>query len=513
MLTLFAVQRPLRRACWTLALVSLTSTLVGCGGGGTPETPSPAALAQIDTPALASTTANADSVATASPSEDQKLREALATSGGNEFNAPAQGDTKVSSPVVIVAAAADAVTAPASSGNASVAVAAQSLAPRVTDASAAARVFYVDSVNGRDGNAGTANDGTTAGPWQTLSRLQSASLQPGDTVRLVCGSVWNETLAIPASGTAVAPISIAGYPANCANPPVVDGATVVAAGSWTRHAGNVYKTVLPVDRLLGPNLIANGDLEADLKAWSVWSPNRTASLRQATACYDGNCMELASKADATLNLASSDAFSLSQGKSYYARYAVKAPVGVKVRLTLKRNVTPFDSLGHDRVVTGNGQWQVFEGTFVAVGGNASGRLDVELLAANSSVQVDRLLIATTTQLAGDGAPGQLSGGGGIFLPAHHPNKGYLPGAPQSQYLKIAADADKVVVDGRSASTYLPTGADLKLPVGAALTPGTKVRVRSRAWVIEDTEIASVSAGRIGLVRPTEYPLSADWGYF
>ena len=91
-----------------------------------------------------------------------------------------------------------------------------------------ARTFFVNSAIGDDSATGrsTAKDGAN-GPWKTLARLARADLAPGDKVLLACGSIWNETLTINASGTAAKPITVSAPDPPCQSPPAIDGSTRV----------------------------------------------------------------------------------------------------------------------------------------------------------------------------------------------------------------------------------------------------------------------------------------------
>ena len=102
--------------------------------------------------------------------------------------------------------------------------------------------YFVDSINGNDSWSGTAATAAVGniGPWKTLSKLASISLKPGDSVSLACGSQWNQTLATMSSGTAQMPITISAYPANCTNPPVIDGSTAIAPSAWALYKPNIY---------------------------------------------------------------------------------------------------------------------------------------------------------------------------------------------------------------------------------------------------------------------------------
>lgn len=105
-------------------------------------------------------------------------------------------------------------------------------------------------------------------------------------------------------------------------------------------------------------------------------------------------------------------------------------------------------------------------------------------------------------------PLQLLGGSLPWLPAHHPNIG-----PQgANWLALAAAGNRVPFDGREVSTRLPVGADLGLPAGQRLGPGTRVRVRTAAYVVDDLPLASHDAGALTVASPTTYAVNAGWGY-
>jgi hypothetical protein len=68
------------------------------------------------------------------------------------------------------------------------------------------RTFYV-SPSGSDSNSGL----SAASPWQTVAKVNSTNLQPGDTVLFQRGGEWHESLFAPSSGLAGNPISFADY--------------------------------------------------------------------------------------------------------------------------------------------------------------------------------------------------------------------------------------------------------------------------------------------------------------
>ncbi len=111
------------------------------------------------------------------------------------------------------------------------------------------------------------------------------------------------------------------------------------------------------------------------------------------------------------------------------------------------------------------------------------------------------------------APLQVSASTGFMTQAHHPNRGFDAAQQDSLYLRNAVASDKTLINSRQVSTYVTTGADLKLPAGATLTAGTKIRIRTNAWVLDDRDISAVSGTRLSLSTPTSYPLDVGWGYY
>jgi hypothetical protein len=68
--------------------------------------------------------------------------------------------------------------------------------------------YYVDAVGGNDSNDGK----SILTAWKNLSKVNAATFQPGDTILLKCGSVWNSTRLYPlGSGTSSKPIRVSSY--------------------------------------------------------------------------------------------------------------------------------------------------------------------------------------------------------------------------------------------------------------------------------------------------------------
>lgn len=209
----------------------LTSGLLGgalfltaCGGGGSSSS-SPAVPTNTSTSGSASTDANSASSSTA-PTPAL----ASAVPGTLTPVAEALGNMDEQQATMAFALAATSTTADAPAGTS----------------------YYIDSRSGDDNNDGKSTTvGTSgSGPWKTLARVMKATLAAGDSVRLVCGSSWNETLQLPASGIAGKPIVVTSFPGSCATPPVIDGSLMPNNANWTQYSGNIYRTPLASEPLM-----------------------------------------------------------------------------------------------------------------------------------------------------------------------------------------------------------------------------------------------------------------------
>ncbi|NJN94757.1 MAG: hypothetical protein HC875_12005 [Anaerolineales bacterium] len=108
---------------------------------------------------------------------------------------------------------------------------------------AANTTYYVSFSDGADSNSGLSASPGPGGPFQTIAKVNSLSLQPGDTVLFKCGDTWQgEVLRIEESGSAGSPITFGAYPAaGCANKPVISGSKAI--GGWS-GSGPIYSAVL-----------------------------------------------------------------------------------------------------------------------------------------------------------------------------------------------------------------------------------------------------------------------------
>lgn len=357
--------------------------------------------------------------------------------------------------------------------------------------------YYINPELGRDSWAGNlAVPADTNGPWQTLNRLATASLLPGDAVYLACGATWNETLRIKGSGTPEAPIVISGGPGACDVPPAIDGAVAIPGHMWKQHSGSIYRARLPIE------YISNPSLSTDTDGWKFWAPRNDASMSLDSACSESPlpCMEFVSGTGAGNSVATSNNFPIVAGVDYSAKAQVKAPAGVPVKFVIRRGGPSFESFTADQVVPGSGSWQTVRFAFRATRTAPNARFDIEVPGGQIKINVREVHMQRV--LALDNLIGAFVDDFGI-RPAHHPNFGQVSTNPDSPFAQIAAAGGKTIVDTDG----------LPLPPHASLTPGLGISIRTRPWTMEERKVASISGTRLILDRTTFDPIQRGYGYF
>ncbi len=143
------------------------------------------------------------------------------------------------------------------------------------------RTFHVDSKAGQDSNDGLAPDRA----WQTLERVNTAELKPGDTVRFQCGSLWRGSL-VPASGNERAPVTYTSF-GNGPKPLILGSLPRNRPEDWVKVKDNLWAT-LPVEYALGRQLV---DLRDE-----TWSRHQEAGASVAISQVDdpaGRIIQLA----------------------------------------------------------------------------------------------------------------------------------------------------------------------------------------------------------------------------
>ena len=152
---------------------------------------------------------------------------------------------------------------------------------------AGATDYYVDAAGGADSADGL----STKTAWKTLAKVNGSTFKPGDSILLMRGGLWRETLEVPSSGAPDKPITIGAY--GQGEKPILCGANVI--GPWQREAAgkNVWSVVLA--KVAPPQEDGDGSALDGRGEVSVWFDGvrgkRAESLQalgpQANWYYDG----------------------------------------------------------------------------------------------------------------------------------------------------------------------------------------------------------------------------------
>lgn len=357
--------------------------------------------------------------------------------------------------------------------------------------------YFVNNNGGSDSYTGLAPAATggTTGPWQTMARLASATLAPGDTVYLACGGVWNETLRVPSSGATNVPITIGAGPGNCGTtPPLIDGAVTIPAHQWVQHSGSIYKARLPID------LIANPTPSTNLAPWTQWSVTGDASMSVDNACPGQLQPCLALTSGGSNSIASTNNFVLTGGVDYTAAIQLRAAPGARAKVIVRRAGPTYERLAPEQWITGTGDWQNVAIAFRAGISLSNARLDIEVPTLRSRVNMREAHVLRAF-FAGTDTVATFVDGMQVRR-AHHPNFGQS-GNPDSPYATIANAGGKTVLDTSG----------INLPVGASLGVGLGVAMRTVDWAIEERAVTAVTGSRLTLSAPTGYDTLPGYGYY
>ncbi len=111
-----------------------------------------------------------------------------------------------------------------------------------------AKTYYISN-SGNDGNSGT----DPSAPWQTLSKVNSQSLQGGDQVLFRRGDTFYGNILVTTNSSN--PITYGAYGSGAK--PIITGFTSVTA--WTNKGGNIWESTNPVSNLSSLNsVLING---------------------------------------------------------------------------------------------------------------------------------------------------------------------------------------------------------------------------------------------------------------
>jgi hypothetical protein len=110
-----------------------------------------------------------------------------------------------------------------------------------------ATTYYISNV-GNDSNSGT----DASSPWQTLNKLNSVSLSPGDNVLFRRGDTFYGSIIVSNSGSSGNPITYGAYGSGAK--PIITGFTSIT--SWNNLGGNIWESINAVSTLPYTNMVA-----------------------------------------------------------------------------------------------------------------------------------------------------------------------------------------------------------------------------------------------------------------
>lgn len=370
------------------------------------------------------------------------------------------------------------------------------------NSSCASKTLYIDSVLGNDDNDGlnpsVGNDKN--GPWKTFEPLRAHALAPGDTIRLLCGRTWDESLVVNASGTPTLPIVIESWPTNCSGKPEINGEHKIPASSWYRQVDGTWLSRWPW------NLIDNGTFDDDQSiSWSGWSESRTFTISRSTNCLGdhGACLRFTDNGDASQNIAISNRFPLRGGAPVSVQFNMKLATGRLIRAVVREHTAPFKELGFSESIIGTGAWESYSYTFSPNQTSADARLDFEIpTGSTASFKLDDIVVSATS-----GTPNTVLLGGIRQVQAHYPDGGSLID-DVTKYVATGSNAPTFVYQGRTVTQRIPSS--LQFPKSSLI--GSGIRVRSRAWYLENDRIADAGNGYLVLSNPTRYDVFSGSGY-
>jgi len=370
---------------------------------------------------------------------------------------------------------------------------------------ALAMTYYVDATNGNDGWSGTTSTvSTTNGPWQSIAKVNSESLQPGDQVLFSCGQTWSETLNPGNDGTAANKIYFGSFPLQCADKPKISGFRSISGFNWQPYQGNIWKTTFP------QNLIINGSLSASVDNWSKWPSDASQTFESTCPLSTAGCMNFLGGTSSNSNLAISNSFPVVGGKKHVLTFSFFAPSDTSGNLIVRENGNSYRTLGLVKTITGSNQWQNINVEFTSTQTLANARLDIEVPKAKriyiQSVQLQETgVLPKPNMVIFDGDPVTI---------AHHPNTGYDISRPDSVYLRTTAPSPTITdSNGHQFSSQIVVP-DLKLPPGVSVEPDTKLILRTMDWKIDDFVVTGVGENTLSITPNTSYPLSqAGWGFY
>ena len=208
---------------------------------------------------------------------------------------------------------------------------------------AEATTTYFVSTEGSDDN-----DGLSAHtPWQTLERVNTHSLEPGDVIRFRRGDAWRGQLR-PRSGVEGRYVTYSAY-GEGPKPLLLGSVTRNRPEDWQRTGDNIWSTREP--EVVGPELLVNPDFAAGAASWTLYAEGQA----KATVARDDR--EYTSE-PAGLRI---DCSSSGGGPSHIQLFTAGIPIeaGGLYRLSFRARSTSPLSVGSPRLMSAQPPWQAY----------------------------------------------------------------------------------------------------------------------------------------------------------
>ena len=200
--------------------------------------------------------------------------------------------------------------------------------------------YYVDAFKGDDGKTGLSPDAA----WQTLKRINSAEIKPGDRVLFKRGQIWRGTLN-PVSGKHNHPVTYSSYGTDSKLKPRIIGSIDLSNPDvWLPAGRNLWKT-LP-DRVE----VSSKPIEFAHKDWNLYREGQAKVKLETGKSDDGkklfrlSCSKKGTRAyDIQFN---NQAFPIKAGRSCVYRFRARATIPfAATHLSLIMAGAPWSSYG------------------------------------------------------------------------------------------------------------------------------------------------------------------------
>ena len=210
-----------------------------------------------------------------------------------------------------------------------------------------AATYYVDSASGLDSNNGT----SISTPWQTITKVNSSSFQPGDNILFLRGDTWqdsNSGTLVPASGTSGAYVTYGAYGTG-AKPILTTAYDRSNTSEWADQGNNIWLDG-GISTTGSTELLSNPSFDTDTSGWTASHCNtgcsdtlsRTTTAGEYDSAPGGGKILITNGGTTEYNAQLlSNTFSITSGKTYLLTFRAKASATATTRIYIQHSGAPF----------------------------------------------------------------------------------------------------------------------------------------------------------------------------